>query len=546
MTSPKTGGHNGQKSRRTGSRIGLGSDLQSETNDVTKTKSNFRTVIIGSGFGGLISAIALKNRGLDNFTLYEREDNFGGTWYVNRFPGVAVDTESETYRLSYLPYNWSSSHASGAEVMGYMGHIVEKYDLARHIRCNSIVQSVRWDDADQVYRIALADGTTDTADAVISAVGLLSEPLIPQWPGLDSFAGKVVHTAQWDTALDYAGKRVAVVGTGSTAAQVVPEMAKTAASLLVFQRQPGWVLPKTVSDLGATPGPVRSAEEIAEHERRRVESLAFAVRVFGDGRINTVGSPENLMGQQQAEAFIAQSFADRPDLIPLVTPTYPFMGKRPVLSSDFYPALKRSNVTLIPKAVEAASATGLIDASGVEHEVDIVVLATGFTATQFLKSVVVSGQEGVSLDAFWDGEPRAYAGTMVPGFPNFFMIYGPNTNATGDLLGMMESEAEFAAATIDKLVTEGLRTASVNPLAFEDYNRWLEDCFAGTAVTTTRNYFTTASGRVVTNYPNSPTTFGKMLRKGREVGLFYDGRANQDYTPGLFADLADRQEDPSA
>jgi cation diffusion facilitator CzcD-associated flavoprotein CzcO len=479
--------------------------------------------IIGAGFSGLIVAIGLRRAGIDDFVLYEREDDFGGTWYVNRYPGCAVDSGSATYRLSCLPYHWSRSHAAAPEVLGYLRHAAEKFDIAWQVKCNCAVKSVRWDDRRKLHEITLADGEVEEADVVVSAIGLLSEPSYPDWPGLELFRGRLLHTAKWDTSLDYAGKRVAVVGTGSTSVQLVPELAKQAAHVTVFQRQPGWIFPKEVVEFNRAAGPVSSQQEADALDAHRKEAMADVAKRFADGRVSQTGSVENRQAQAVAENFIRESFADRPDLIPLVTPDYPVMGKRPVFSSDFYPALKRDNVTLVPHAVQALTAGGIVDATGREHPADIVAMATGFTASRFLRSVEVRGANGISLQDFWGDEPRAYIGVMVPKFPNFFIMYGPNTNSTGALITMFEAEAAFAVDSVRDMLRGGHATVEVDEARFEEYNRWLDDNFANSAFNSTRNYFTNKRGRIITNYPRGSEIFLKMLREGRESALIYGG-----------------------
>jgi cation diffusion facilitator CzcD-associated flavoprotein CzcO len=483
--------------------------------------------IIGAGFSGLTVAIGLRGAGIDNFVLYEREDDFGGTWYVNRYPGCAVDSGSATYRLSYLPYNWSRSHAAAPEVLGYLRHAAEKFDIARHVRCNCAVKRVCWNDSRKLYEITLAGGEVEEASVVVSAVGLLSEPFSPKWPGLELFRGKLLHTSKWDTSLDYTAKRVAVIGTGSTSVQLVPELAKKAAHVSVFQRQPGWIFPKEVVEFNRGAGPVSSHKEADAHDAHRREAMESVAERFADGLISQVGTAANKRAQVSAESFIRESFVDRPDLIPLVTPDYPVMGKRPVFSSDFYPALKRENVTLVPHAVKALTADSVVDATGNAHIVDMVVMATGFTASQFLKSVEVRGANGLSLHDFWQDEPRAYIGVMVPHFPNFFIMYGPNTNSTGALITMFEAEAAFAVDSVRDMLNGGYATVEVDEQKFEAYNRWLEENFANSAYRSTHNYFTNKRGKVITNFPRGAETFLKMIKDGREGALIY-GRSDSD------------------
>lgn len=479
--------------------------------------------IIGAGFSGLIVAIGLRRAGIDNFVLYEREDDFGGTWYVNRYPGCAVDSGSGTYRLSYLPYNWSRSHATAPEVLGYLRHAAEKFDIARHVRCNCAVKSVSWNDSGKIHEIMLANGEIEEANVVVSAVGLLSEPSYPKWPGLELFRGKLLHTAKWDTSLDYTARRVAVIGTGSTSVQLVPELAKNAAHVHVFQRQPGWIFPKEIVEFNRAAGPVSSQQEADAHDAYREEAMAIVAERFADGRISQIGTAENDNARTSAENFIRESFADRPDLIPLVTPNYPVMGKRPVLSSDFYPALKRDNVTLVPHAVRELTPDGVVDATGREHQADIVVLATGFTASQFLRSMEVRGMNALSMHDFWQDEPRAYLGVMVPKFPNFFIMYGPNTNSTGALVTMLEAQAAFAIDSVRDMLSGGYSTIQVDEAEFEEYNRWLDENFANSAHKSTHNYFTNKRGRIITNYPRGSEIFLKMLQEGRESALIYGG-----------------------
>lgn len=496
-----------------------------------------RVIVIGAGFSGLIAGIELRRAGFGNFTIYEREASFGGTWYVNRFPGCAVDTESEIYRLSYLPYNWSRSHATGGEVLQYMQYAVDRFGLSSHIQCKSVVRLVEWDEDRSTYKVRLADGREDEANVVISAVGMLSEPNYPDWPGLDSFEGTVVHTAHWDSAIDYRHKRIAVVGTGSTSAQVVPEMAKKAAQVLVFQRQPGWVLPKTETFEQAEAGPTANPQQDLAHDEARRMALKAAAQLFADGRLSQLGSEANRSAKEFAEAHLRASLKGRPDLVDKVLPNYPFLGKRPVQSNEFYPALMRDNVKLVAGAVTGATPRGLIDAEGVEHEVDVVVLATGYRATEYLRSFDVLGRRGRSLQSFWGGEARAYLGVAVPQFPNFFMIYGPNTNATGSLLQMFEEQALFGVECLRVMEQEGVAAMEVSEQAFIDFNEWLDKCFENSAFRSTRNYFVSESGRVVTNWPRSVQRYCDMLRVGRATAMV-DARTVQRETVDLGAAAA--------
>lgn len=485
-----------------------------ERDDMTDSTTSPRIAIIGAGFGGLGVAVRLRQAGFENFTLYERESAPGGTWYVNRYPGVGTDTESEIYRFSFLPYNWSQSHAPGHELLDYMSLVIEKYQLRPHIRLNTTVLAATWSEETASYTVHFADGSSDEAEVLISAVGLLSEPNWPDWPGLVEFPGEVMHSARWRSDVELTGKRVAVVGTGSTSAQIVPELAKIATEVVVFQRQPGWVLPKTVVS-NKRSGPSEDRLERFRHARDRYKALRRAAKLFDGGKVSRQGSRANRGAQVQAERYIAEVFADRPDLAKLMTPNYPFLGKRPVQSSEFYQALRRDNVRLVPRAVEKVSGRGPIDIDGIEHPVDAIVLATGFHASDFVRSVDVRGRSGRTLQDEWEGEPRAFLGVCVPDFPNFFMIYGPNTNATGALLLMQEAQASLIVSVLKSMRRRHVMATEVPRPVYERYHAWLDRCFRNSTFLTTHSYFTSRSGRVVTNWPRSVTLYRVALRLGR-------------------------------
>jgi cation diffusion facilitator CzcD-associated flavoprotein CzcO len=480
-----------------------------------------KVAILGAGFSGLGMAVNLRKEGITSFTIYERLPAAGGCWRSNAFPGAEVDTDSDVYRFSFKPYPWTRSHARRHELLAYFDEVIEEHDLRGHMRFDTNIESVEWVEGSG-YVLTSDDGTIFDADVVISAVGLFSEPQVPPWPGLESFTGDVVHSAQWREDVDLRGRTVAVVGTGSTSASLVPALAEHAERLLVFQRQPGWILPKPVTEYDAHARRQRSRRLTADWNR--LKALYRIRKAIRGGAAKKVGTAQNKAVQAVAEKFLRDSFADRPDLLSALTPDYPIYGKRVVRSSEFYPALKRSNVELVPCGIREVTATGVIDDHGKEHRLDALVLATGFKASEFLSEIHVVGRDGTTLRDAWGLDASAFLGMMVPGFPNFFMLYGPNTNGSGAHLFVLECQMGFVAGVVGRL-RKGDVTAEVRRSHFDGYERWLDRQWADSALLTTHNYFRSSTGRVVTNWPRGFGLYYALTKLGRLVSVRYDKAA---------------------
>jgi cation diffusion facilitator CzcD-associated flavoprotein CzcO len=466
--------------------------------------------VIGAGFGGIAAGVNLRRAGVTTFTVYESSDGVGGTWWDNTYPGAEVDVDSNLYRYSFRAHDWTRTHAGQAELQAYLEQTVAEHGLAPHLRLGTTVRRARWDDVRHVWSVHLDTGEIDECHVVISAVGFLNVPNLPDWPGLDDFEGAAFHTARWDHGVDLTGKVVAVVGTGSTAAQVVPAIQPAAGRVYVFQREPGWVLPKGERDLT---GAERAA--LARPGRRRVDRIRqrwTMERNLWGGAMFRPGSALNVKREQTCRAYIDRQFADRPDLRAAVTPTYPFPGKRPILATTFYPALKQPNVELVPRAVERVTPTGIVDTDGVERSVDVLVRATGFRAADYLARVELRGRTGRTLQEYWAGEPRAFLGITVPGFPNLFLLYGPGTNG-GELVSMLEAQAEFAVRAVRRLRRQRVTAVEVRPTFAAGWDRWLQSRMSGTSWTLTRNYFRSGSGRVVTQWPSGNMVY-RLITKG--------------------------------
>ena len=483
--------------------------------DSRSARSPLRVAIIGAGFGGIAAAATLRRHGFREITMFEKAGGIGGTWWHNRYPGAATDAASHLYSYSFAPFDWSRTHVGHSDLRAYLEHVVDRFGLRRHIRLGVGITSVVWDQARTAYLVTPDAGDPQWFEVVVSAVGLFGKPRWPTWPGLDGFSGPVVHTAQWPADVDLAGKRIAVVGTGSSAAQVVPALVDQVAHLTLFQRQPGWLLPKLDRDLAGWQRRLLRNPILRKLYRLKLY-MAQEIREW-NGRFFKPGAAPNTQARNAALAYIAEVFKDRPDLRAMVTPDYPFAGKRAVVSSDFFPALLRPNVTVVPRAVAACTPDGLTDVQGQHHPADAIVLCTGYEATRYLSTFDLVGRQGRRLHDVWGDEPHAFCGMMMPGFPNFFMLYGPNTNG-GFIITNLERQARFVALELRRLVRLGLRTVEVTAEATDRYNAWLQGRMAGTAFVDAQNYFKAPSGRVVTQWPDNATQYAWRLGGLRRFG----------------------------
>ena len=474
-----------------------------------------RIAIIGGGISGIACGYYLKRAGLGDFTIFEASADLGGTWYENRYPGARVDTPSHLYTYTFSRFDWSCAYAGDEELRRYLDKTVDEFDLRRHFRFNSKVLSAAWNEQDATYRLTFADGQKEIADVVLSCVGFLNVPFVPSWVDEAAFPGRVVHTARWPTDVRLEGKTVGVIGTGSSAVQVVSEAAKVAKSVTVFQRAPNWVLPK-------------NNRNFTSAERRKLNTpfgywRKFAHEYYKYEKIKILGEQEqpgskmNVKIQGVAEAHLKRALAKRPDLIPTLTPDFPFYGKRPIVNDDYYPALCLPNVALAPAAVKA-DAEGVLDRKGAHHKFDVLVLATGFQATNYLSRIKVEGRNGADLHAVWAGEPSAYLGSCMPGFPNFFMLYGPNSNA-GPVIFMLECQAKFAVDNIVDMQRRRARMVEVRRSAFDRFNSWLQARLETSVFKSTKNYFAAESGKIVTQWPFSATRFWWIAKMDRRFAM---------------------------
>ncbi len=391
------------------------------------TTQRFDAVIVGAGFGGIGAAIQLNRLGYDNVVILEREDDLGGTWHVNRYPGLTVDVPSTTYSYWFEPNPyWSRLFAPGSELKRYAEHVAGKYDVRRYMRFNTTVEGARWDDDAQVWHVAIAGGETITAQFLIAATGFLCQPRTPDIPGIAGFAGRIVHAAEWDGSYSLEGRRAAVIGTGSTGVQLIPELAKQAADLTVYQRTPIWVLPKV--DFRFPAG--------AQRLFARVPFTQRVVRWFTDISVDVVMLIamwkfryfKGLNATASAVAKLHQYLSIRDkELRRKLTPDYDYGCKRPTLSNSYYRTFSKPHVHLETSGIDRIEPDGIVAVDGTKRVIDTLVLATGFDVWEAnLPAIEVIGRDRRNLGKWWrENRFQAYQGVSVPGFPNFLSSASP-------------------------------------------------------------------------------------------------------------------------
>ncbi len=467
-----------------------------------------RVAIIGAGFGGLAAAVALRRIGIDDLVIVERCDGVGGTWRLNTYPGAACDIQSHLYSFSFAPNrNWSRTYAHQPEILAYLESVTDRFDLRRHLLTDTRMRAARWNEHTQRWDLDLESGSSGisfglTADVVVSAVGLFGEPKLPDIDGLREFGGTVMHTSRWDPRADLGNRRVAVIGTGASAVQVVPELARVAAEVTVFQRTPPWMVPKDDRPF--------SADERARFRRSPLAARWERWRLWKEQHDNTalrLDDPLVTGRQGIAEEFLRRS-VDDPALRAALTPDYPFRCKRVLLGGDYYAALQRDNVRLVTEPIRAISG-GAICTARSATDVDVIVAATGFQTDRYLAGIEVTGVGGQSLHQRWGEDPSAYLGVAVSGFPSFFMLYGPNTNQGGNsIVYILEAGARLVADAVGRLARRG-GTLEVRPDAEQRFNAEISAELEHTVWTQCGSYFRSPSGRIVTQWPYTEIDYAR-------------------------------------
>ncbi|MGX5712047.1 flavin-containing monooxygenase [Sphingopyxis terrae subsp. ummariensis] len=491
-----------------------------------KTKS---AIVIGGGISGICAGIELQRLGID-YVLFEKNEDFGGTWFENRYPGCGVDTPSLTYTFSCRPNDWSKYFPLRDEIENYLLETAREYGLAAHAQFNSKVQSARWIDDAQQWEVVVSkpDGSTTAhrADYLFSAVGILNIPQYPSIEGLDGFKGEVIHTSRWPQGADLSGKRVAVIGNGASGMQVAPAIAEEVRSLTLFARSKQWAAPFP-QFRKSVPDGVRYLMQAVPLYRAWLEqrlSWTFNDRVHGTLRRDPDWPhPERAVNaindghRRHFTRYVEEQLAERPDLIADVLPDYPPFAKRMLLDNGWYRTLLKPNVRLIPEHLARVEGNRLISSSGTEVEADVIILATGFQTTRVLGSYDVIGRNGALLRDIWgEDDAAAYLGTLVPGFPNLFILLGPNVGSGhgGSMIRNIENQMHFAGEVVLASAARGADTVEVKDEVYQNYRRQIDEAHEKLVWTHpgTENWYRNAKGRVIAITPWRNDAFWRMTR----------------------------------
>ncbi|WP_127819920.1 flavin-containing monooxygenase [Microbacterium sp. CPCC 204701] len=467
--------------------------------------------IVGAGFAGIGMAMALRRAGRDDFVLLERAASVGGTWRDNTYPGVACDVPSHLYGFAAHPNpSWSGTYAQGHEIRTYLERVVDAEGLRDRLRLNSGMQWADWDAEHEAWRIGTGVGVV-LADALVLACGRLTEPSIPEIAGLETFRGPLFHSARWDHSADLARLRVGVVGTGASAVQLVPELARTAAHVTLFQRSPAWIVP-------------RGGSEYSEADRARFAArpdelahLRDELYAEGEARFASRSGDAEASARAQAEALAhLHAQVTVPALRAALTPDYAFGCKRVLLSDEFYPAVASDAVTLVPSALESAHGSTLVAADGSRHDVDALVLATGFASTRQPYADLVVGEHGETLARHWSTGMTSFASTVVAGFPNLFVLNGPNASlGHSSSVLMIEEQAAYTAGVLARRQEVG-GVLRVDPGAEQAYTDEIAAAAASTPWMTggCRNWYVDErSGRLTLLWPGTVAAFRARLAR---------------------------------
>lgn len=517
--------------------LGLGDDLRAPGwhRQELAPAQRFRVAVIGAGMSGLVAARRLRQAGLD-VVVVEKNQDVGGTWLENSYPGCRVDVSNHFYSYSFAPRaDWPESFSSQEVLLDYFRGVTERYGLRDLIRFGTEVTAAELDEASLTWTLEVVGpgGTEDTiqAEAVVSAVGQLNRPHVPDIPGTRTFAGPAFHSARWDHDVELAGKRVAVIGTGASAAQFVPVVAEQAARLTVFQRTPAWFIPTPEYHDPVSEEEMwlfRNVPGYANWYRfwifwQNVEGLmpAAAVDSGWDGDADGAGSSVSQANEEVRElltVYIEEEFADRPDLLEHVVPDYPPFAKRFIRDNGAWArALKRDNVELVTTGIAEIIPDGARDRDGELHETDVIIYGTGFRASEFLTPMKVVGRGGVDLHETWSGDARAHLGITLPGFPNFFMLYGPNTNivVNGSITYFSECGVSYILGCLRALLEQRSRALEPKPEAHDAFNARVdaENLRMAWGVSTVNSWYKNATGRSAQNWPFSLLDYWQLTRE---------------------------------
>ena len=468
-----------------------------------------RILIIGAGGGALCMAINLKRAGIEDFVMLEKSHGIGGTWWHNQYPGAECDVQSHLYSYSFEPkLDWSRPFAGQAEILEYFNFCADKYDVRRHIRLNTAVTALTWQEDRQRWLVETGDGEKLEAQVVVSALGMFNELVWPDIPGLGDFKGTSFHSARWNQAHDLTGERVGVIGIAASAIQFVPEIAPKCGSLHLYQRTANWVVPK-----GNTPYTQEQIDYFRAHPEVVAKNRQDIYNIWNT--LATFTEKEKMVEIERAGLERLEEVKD-PETRRKLTPHHPFGCRRPLFSDVYFPVFNRSNVELITDTIERITPTGVQTVDGGHRELDTLIISTGFHTTKYLKAMKVTGRGGQDINDAWADGAQAYLGVVTAGFPNLFMLYGPNTNQ-GSILYMIEQQVGYIVQHVQRMDREGLAWVDVKADVMARYNDQIQEDVkkidVWQAACGGEFYYRSPTGRFVTNFPGSMADYAGRLRE---------------------------------
>lgn len=469
-----------------------------------------RVAIIGSGISGLAAAMALGKAGIEDVVLLEKEAALGGTWRDNTYPGCACDVPTQLYSFAFAPKSdWSRAYAGQEEIRAYIEETAQRLGVSEKVRTNTEVEKARWDEEAGEWELSTSVGTL-RARVVVSATGPWNEPVVPQLPGIEDFQGHMFHSARWDHDHALEGRRVAVIGTGASAVQFVPQIQPEVARLHVFQRTAHWVLPKP--DRAITTLEARLLRRAPALRRGLRAALYYVFELLGVGTRH-VGAMRQL--ERLGRGHLRRSVKDM-ELRRALTPSYTLGCKRMLMSNDWYPALAAENVELLTSAVREIRERSVVAADGSEREVDTIIFGTGFRMTDLPIARRTFGRDGRSLADVWQGSPRAYLGTTIAGFPNFFMMLGPNCgNGHGSAFTLVEAQARYVVDALREMDARGLSSVEVRAEVQEDFNERVQQALRSTVWNAggCSSYYMDKNGRNAAIFPWSTIEYRRRTER---------------------------------
>ena len=463
-------------------------------------------LIIGAGSSGICMGIQLKNAGIEDFMILDKAGGVGGTWYHNTYPGAECDVQSHLYSFSFEPkLDWSRPFGGQAEILEYLNYCTDKYEIREHIKFNTEVASITWNDSNEVWTTVTKSGESICSRIVVSALGMFNNIVWPKIKGRELFSGEHFHSARWNHDIDLHGKKVGVIGIAASAIQFVPEIVDRVSELHLFQRTANWVVPKnntpyTEQELLA----FREEPSLVETSRDETYRLWNTLATFTEKEILSKIEKSGL-------ARIAE-VAD-PKTREALTPQHPFGCKRPLFSDVYYPVFNKDHVHLNTDDIDSIASNGVITSDGLLTEVDVLIYSTGFETTTYLSAIDVKGKNGLDIHDAWSDGPQAYLGISTHGFPNLFMLYGPNTNQ-GCILVMIEEQVKYIIRRLKTMRSEGILASDIKKDVMRKFNDKLQDDIKGIDVwqhACGNDFYYRAgpSGRFVTQWPKSMDDFAK-------------------------------------